>query len=181
MLVNALQTVDNQRRLYISDFTLFVLDECHHCGQKHPYEILMKMVREYVKKIDKQKLDNEKPQVVGLTASIGTRRGETPAAVTKHIFQLCVNMLATQISTIRNADNLFELYKYVNPPDDDIKPASRPKNDLFRDQIYKLVEQVIEYIYPDLVTAKANIDRLVSIEVVTLTNMFIFRRTLTLT
>lgn len=77
MLVNSLRSIDENTRLYISDFTLFVLDECHHTGQKHPYEELMKMVRKFVGDGSK----SENPQVVGLTASIGTRKAQNTEQV----------------------------------------------------------------------------------------------------
>lgn len=65
MLVNLLQNVNQHRRLYVADFSLFVLDECHHCGAKHPYEIMMKIVRQYTEETKKYNLNREIPQVIG--------------------------------------------------------------------------------------------------------------------
>ncbi|KAI6190559.1 Type III restriction enzyme [Aphelenchoides bicaudatus] len=160
MLVNMLESLDKNRRLYISDFTLFVLDECHHCGQSHPYEVLMQKVRKHVGSIDENKYVGEKPQVVGLTASIGTRKGTNWEAVKDHILELCVKMLATQISTVRNPKNLNELYSLVNPPEDEIISAKYLKDDAFNNMICQLIEQVIIEIRPDIETAKATIDKL---------------------
>lgn len=82
VLVNLLTSVNRNRRLYISDFTLFVLDECHHCDSKHPYELMMHMVRDFTEGKPKEM----HPQVVGLTASIGTKGGVDASQVEKHIF-----------------------------------------------------------------------------------------------
>lgn len=72
MLVNLLQNVNKNRRLYVADFSLFVLDECHHCGAKHPYEIMMKLVRQYTDETNKYKLDRHIPQVTLRTACTNT-------------------------------------------------------------------------------------------------------------
>ena len=50
------------QKIYLDDFTLFVFDECHHTDSNHPYNVLMGFVR----------ASEYKPQVVGLTASVGS-------------------------------------------------------------------------------------------------------------
>lgn len=42
---NCLQSVRREDRLFISDFSLLILDECHHTCEKHPYAQLMTMIR----------------------------------------------------------------------------------------------------------------------------------------
>ncbi|TKR82861.1 hypothetical protein L596_016535 [Steinernema carpocapsae] len=49
-------------RIYISDFTLFIFDECHHCDSNHPYRKITKRISAF---------EGKKPHVVGLTASVG--------------------------------------------------------------------------------------------------------------
>lgn len=49
------------QKIYITDFTMFIFDECHHCNEQHPYNVLMDQVR----------VSSYQPQIVGLTASVG--------------------------------------------------------------------------------------------------------------
>ena len=62
IFVNMLLSPLKKQKIYAEDFTLMIFDECHHCAQQHPYNIVMTNVRK----------SSVKPQVVGLTASVGT-------------------------------------------------------------------------------------------------------------
>jgi len=55
-------------------------------------------------------------QVVGLTASPGAGSANNREAAAEHILELCANMDATDISTIRNEKNILELIRYANKP-----------------------------------------------------------------
>jgi ATP-dependent RNA helicase DHX58 len=84
MIVNLMESVSKDRHIYITDFTLYVLDECHHCMSKHPYEIMMRKVRNFID--DPKNPKRKHPQVVGLTASLGTNQGNTTEQVEQHIY-----------------------------------------------------------------------------------------------
>ena len=57
-----LQSPLKSQRIYLTDFTLMIFDECHHCAERHPYNVVMDYVRNAT----------IKPQIVGLTASTGS-------------------------------------------------------------------------------------------------------------
>ena len=66
MFVNMLSTPLRKQKLYTTDFTLMIFDECHHCASNHPYNIIMENVRK----------SEIRPQIVGLTASVGTGKAQ---------------------------------------------------------------------------------------------------------
>lgn len=55
-------------------------------------------------------------QVVGLTASTGAGHAMNKRMAADHILELCANLAAAKISTVRNIENVEELNKYVNKP-----------------------------------------------------------------
>ncbi|VDN08306.1 unnamed protein product [Thelazia callipaeda] len=121
IFINLLKSVRREDRLYFTDFTLFVFDECHHCDGEHPYNVLMRMLHRF---------DGPKPQIVGLTASLplGAGRANVEAAL-DHMMDLCAKLSAHSISTVRkHVDNLRH---HVKPPVDEIRRAFRPEFDNF--------------------------------------------------
>ena len=71
LLVNLMSSVHRSERVNVCDFTLMIFDECHHCGKNHPYELLMRQVRAYAAEAEAD-ATRSKPQIIGLTASLGT-------------------------------------------------------------------------------------------------------------
>ena len=57
-------------------------------------------------------------QVIGLTASPGVGQATDQMMAVDHILELCANMAATKISTVRDAENLRELDSLVNKPNE---------------------------------------------------------------
>jgi len=53
-------------------------------------------------------------QVIGLTASPGAGNANSVEMAAEHILELCANMDAVDISTIRKGQNLAEMMKYTN-------------------------------------------------------------------
>ncbi|GMT19049.1 hypothetical protein PFISCL1PPCAC_10346 [Pristionchus fissidentatus] len=117
LLINCLQSVRREDRLFISDFSLLILDECHHTDERHPYAQLMSIVR---------KAKGDTPQVVGMTASLGIgKKGlQNVDLGVSHVKKLLARMGATSLSTV--VKNLSELNRHVNRPSDCIEEASRP-------------------------------------------------------
>jgi ERCC4-related helicase len=158
MFYNLLTALSKSQRLYVSDFTLLVLDECHHCTMKHPYEVVMSLVRDYYEKSHRA----DKPQVIGLTASLGTdKRLYDPEQTEKKILRLCVRMLAKQISSVRSKENLEELHRHVNLPNDEIIRVRRPQTEEFRRAISQSVDELVKKIEPIVERVKQKVDRLV--------------------
>jgi len=57
-------------------------------------------------------------QVVGLTASPGVGQATNQKMAVEHILELCANMAAAKISTVRDPLNLQELARFENKPMD---------------------------------------------------------------
>ncbi|KAK7473368.1 hypothetical protein BaRGS_00035416 [Batillaria attramentaria] len=67
-LVEAIQA----NEVLITDFSLIVLDECHHAIRKHPYKALMDHYMDV--KFAKDTKQSHLPQIIGLTASPGLEK-----------------------------------------------------------------------------------------------------------
>jgi len=52
-------------------------------------------------------------QVVGLTASPGAGSARTVEMAIEYILELCANMDTTEISTVRDRENLAEMMKHI--------------------------------------------------------------------
>ncbi|CAF0782585.1 unnamed protein product [Didymodactylos carnosus] len=87
-------------------FDLIVIDECHHCYSDHP---VMDMMRRY----HQLKVQGDYvPQIMGLTASVGTNKGNG----FEHLVQLCANLDSLYVCAIENDRELEELRKSTNTP-----------------------------------------------------------------
>ncbi|KAI6211687.1 hypothetical protein M3Y96_00460500 [Aphelenchoides besseyi] len=158
LLLNMMSSVYKNERVYVSDFTLIVFDECHHCGaNNHPYQHLMQLVREY-----RKQSKNKPPQVVGLTASLGTGSSTymDPNATEQHMLGLCVRMMAEQISTIHSAEALAELECYVNPPIDTIESVKRQTNDTYNEWLCECIRSVTQIARPFIQYAREHVEDL---------------------
>ncbi|KAL3089999.1 hypothetical protein niasHS_006451 [Heterodera schachtii] len=137
ILINMMNSVLESERLYLADFTLIVFDECHHCDKGHPYKMIMDQLAE----LDAKNWTGKRPQIVGLTASLGV--GDTSwdmAACRRHMLTLCANLRAETISSVRHQlDNLKE---YVTPPVDRVEKVSRPTNNEFVEAIKSCMAEI---------------------------------------
>ncbi|CAJ0572925.1 unnamed protein product, partial [Mesorhabditis spiculigera] len=108
LLINMLKSVRRAERIYLCDLTMVMLDECHHTTKESAYNVLMDMVHQY---------KHTKPQIVGLTASLGTGgMTNNPENVCEYIYRLCGAMNCQRLSTVQKYKD--ELNKYVQLPDD---------------------------------------------------------------
>ncbi|GMR42139.1 hypothetical protein PMAYCL1PPCAC_12334, partial [Pristionchus mayeri] len=117
ILINLLESVRKGERLFVSDMTMLILDECHHCCSNHPYAQLMSIIRGWE--------HPSKPQIVGLTASLGVGKDGTlqEDSAYDHVVSLLARMTATSISTVVMHEK--ELQTHVQLPVDDIKDVRR--------------------------------------------------------
>uniref|UniRef100_A0A915MFK3 RNA helicase n=1 Tax=Meloidogyne javanica TaxID=6303 RepID=A0A915MFK3_MELJA len=133
ILINMLESILRSERVYFADFTLMIFDECHHATKLHPYKILMEM-------LEKSKL-TEKPQIVGLTASMGV--GDTSLDINacyQHMLNLCSNLHSETISTVRHQlDNLKTVTR-----------VKRPANDPFLDYVERVMYKIENEMKPHL-------------------------------
>ncbi|KAF7634718.1 hypothetical protein Mgra_00005866 [Meloidogyne graminicola] len=141
ILINMLESILRSERVYFADFTLMIFDECHHTVKLKFLNILMEM-------LESSNLI-EKPQIVGLTASMGV--GDTSLdikACYEHMLTLCSNLHSDTISTVRH--QLDNLKSHVMPPVDYVHRVKRPKEDLFLDYIERVMFQIEKDMKPYL-------------------------------
>uniref|UniRef100_A0A915Q2H1 RNA helicase n=1 Tax=Setaria digitata TaxID=48799 RepID=A0A915Q2H1_9BILA len=140
IFINLLKSIRRDDRLYFTDFSLFIFDECHHCDGDHPYNVLMRMLHRF---------DGTKPQIIGLTASLplGAGRANVEAAL-DHMLNLCSKLSAHSISTVRK--HMENLRYYVRPPVDDIKRAHRPEFNSFSQSLEICMRKIESAIRPEL-------------------------------
>ncbi|XP_040216264.1 antiviral innate immune response receptor RIG-I [Rana temporaria] len=131
----------------LSIFTLMIFDECHNTIGNHPYNVLM------FKYLD-QKLDSpgqKLPQIVGLTASVGTGKSRCAAEAVEYISKLCSSLDIECISTVK--ESLEELRKVVYKPEKFVHEARCRMDDPFAkimSEIMTEIEQMAKSVYPNL-------------------------------
>uniref|UniRef100_A0A914PBQ3 Uncharacterized protein n=1 Tax=Panagrolaimus davidi TaxID=227884 RepID=A0A914PBQ3_9BILA len=98
-------------RISLDVFTLIILDEVHHTNKKHSYNGLMKEYHR-CKYGDSNFPSRSMPQVVGLTASLGSpKRTENVEEVIKYIINKCANFDAISYTIVTK--NTAELYSKI--------------------------------------------------------------------
>ncbi|KAL3863069.1 hypothetical protein ACJMK2_004847 [Sinanodonta woodiana] len=93
----------------ITQFSLLIFDECHHCHDDHAYNKIMQLYRDI--KLTPGADTSSLPQVIGLTASVGVGKANDVAQAKRYILKLMANLDADLISTV--TENLDELQQYV--------------------------------------------------------------------
>ncbi|KAK0393789.1 hypothetical protein QR680_000402 [Steinernema hermaphroditum] len=140
LFMNMLKSPKRNDRLNISDFTMFVFDECHHCDREHPYKILMDMVHE---------ASGPPPQIIGLTASVGVGSSNTSVeGCMSHMLKICVNLSAETVSTVRRAKE--DLIKHVVPPIDSIERAVRQSDSPFIHRLLAFMTELQQHLENEL-------------------------------
>uniref|UniRef100_A0A8C8RFD0 RNA helicase n=1 Tax=Pelusios castaneus TaxID=367368 RepID=A0A8C8RFD0_9SAUR len=126
-------------------FTLIIFDECHNTTGNHPYNVLMTSYLDLKFDLAAKQL----PQIVGLTASVGTGSAKTLEETIEYICTLCACLDIQVISTVR--ENKEELEKIVYKPQKSFRlVGNRPQN-RFVDIISVLMaetEALARKIYP---------------------------------
>lgn len=98
----------------ITDFSLIIIDECHHALKQHPYAQIMQY---YLSKKMTQSVEasSNLPQIVGLTASPGAGGGVKVEAVCENLLDLCAQMDAVGgIHIVKRHKE--ELYHHTKQP-----------------------------------------------------------------
>lgn len=128
-----------RKEVKMTDFSLLVLDECHHLGRgKHAYTVLMNLYMNA--KFDPDIKTASLPQVIGLTASPGIGTGGTLFSATTYIQEICYSMDIEKICTVKQHSK--ELERYVNEPNHEIHTCQKRKRDGFK----KIVEELMKII-----------------------------------
>ncbi|XP_012584832.1 PREDICTED: interferon-induced helicase C domain-containing protein 1 isoform X2 [Condylura cristata] len=125
----------------LSDFSLIIIDECHHTNKEAVYNNIM---RRYLE----QKLKNHKlgkpmfplPQILGLTASPGVGEAKKQAKAEEHILKICANLDAFTIKTVK--ENIVQLKDQIKEPCKKLAIADDPREDPFKDKILEIMTEI---------------------------------------
>ncbi|KAL3863245.1 hypothetical protein ACJMK2_005010 [Sinanodonta woodiana] len=109
ILVNSLESKSVKS---LSEFTLLIVDECHHTKKEDAYNKLMRI---YLTDLERKNIKNL-PQVVGLTASIGVGKSSTVDEAVNYILGIMANMDVYKLSTVQKYRQ--DLEKHVSVPKD---------------------------------------------------------------
>ncbi|XP_052070219.1 antiviral innate immune response receptor RIG-I-like isoform X6 [Mytilus californianus] len=95
----------------IAEFTLIILDECHHTYDNSNYNELMAYYRKakYGEKL------SSLPQILGLTASPGTKKAKDLNSAKHHLRTVMTNLAVSKLSIVKR--NEEELLQYTTIPE----------------------------------------------------------------
>ncbi|NXU00015.1 IFIH1 protein, partial [Buphagus erythrorhynchus] len=121
------------------NFSLIIIDECHHTQKEGVYNNIM---RRYLKeKMKNRKLAKEnkplipQPQILGLTASPGVGGATSYSKAEEHILKICANLDACRIMTVE--EHASQLKNQVKEPS--------KKTDPFKERITEIMREIQNY------------------------------------
>ncbi|NWX98149.1 IFIH1 protein, partial [Nothoprocta ornata] len=129
------------------DFSLIIIDECHHTQKEGVYNNIM---RRYLKeKMKNRKLAKEnnslipQPQILGLTASPGVGGATSNMKAVEHILKICANLDACRIMTVE--EHVSQLRNQVKEPYKKTVIADDKRRDPFREKIIDIMKDIQNY------------------------------------
>ncbi|XP_022094381.1 probable ATP-dependent RNA helicase DDX58 isoform X2 [Acanthaster planci] len=139
ILLNELKgTKDDNERMELSSIGLLIFDECHHCQKGDPYNRIMAYYRD-------MKLSSPatpRPQVLGLTASMGVGKASTAYEAEYHIMKMCANLDAEEICMVQDPRNQEELRQIRDKPEEDIFEVPGRKNNGFVQEVHGIMAKI---------------------------------------
>lgn len=128
----------------LSDFSLIIIDECHHTNKEAVYNNIM---RHYLKqKLKNKRLEKEHkpviplPQILGLTASPGVGGANKQAKAEEHILKICANLDASTIQTVK--ENIGQLKDQIKEPCKKFAIADDTRKDPFKDKLLEIMTKI---------------------------------------
>ncbi|XP_064020157.1 interferon-induced helicase C domain-containing protein 1 isoform X1 [Pogoniulus pusillus] len=149
ILENSLRnaSVEDEDSVRLADFSLIIIDECHHTQKEGVYNNIM---RRYLKeKIKNKKRAKEnkplipQPQILGLTASPGVGGAKSHSKAEEHILKICANLDASRIMTVE--EHASQLQNQVKEPYKKIVIADDKRKDPFRERITEIMTDIQNY------------------------------------
>ncbi|KAL8570809.1 hypothetical protein ACOMHN_006958 [Nucella lapillus] len=139
------------KELRLRDFSLIVLDECHHVALgRHAYRVLMDLYMDLKHQPQGAQYLQEKeeegatasmlPQVIGLTASPDVGPAKTEAAAETHIREMCFAMDVDNISVPRIHQQ--QLQDCTNQPQHEMHTCPPRKKDGFKKTVERLMHHI---------------------------------------
>nr|WOF00804.1 DExH-box helicase 58 [Osteobrama belangeri] len=137
ILENALISMEEEKHVELTDFTLLVIDECHHTQKESVYN---KIMGRYVEK--KVRKEGNLPQILGLTASPGTGGNRTLDKAVEHVLQICANLDSVIVST-KNFTPVLQ--KVVPKPKKQYDIVEKRAMDPFGDHLKAMMLMIHEF------------------------------------
>ncbi|XP_071667077.1 interferon-induced helicase C domain-containing protein 1 isoform X2 [Patagioenas fasciata] len=138
---------EDEEGVHLSDFSLIIIDECHHTQKEGVYNNIM---RRYLKeKMKNRKLAKEnkpltpQPQILGLTASPGVGGATSNSKAEEHILKICANLDACRIMTVE--EHASQLKNQVKEPYKKTVIADDKRRDPFRERITEIMTDIQNY------------------------------------
>ncbi|XP_061873733.1 ATP-dependent RNA helicase DHX58 [Colius striatus] len=138
ILQNALLSAEEDTHVELTDFSLLVIDECHHTHKEAVYN---KIMLSYLQR--KLSGQRELPQVLGLTASPGTGGATSEKEAVEHILQICANLDIEKIASVQ--EEVQQLQSHVPQPRKQYDLCQERAQDPFAEQLKKVMEQIHQY------------------------------------
>ncbi|XP_055984180.1 ATP-dependent RNA helicase DHX58 [Sorex fumeus] len=139
LLQMALSSQEQEEHVELNDFSLLVVDECHHTHKGTVYNVILSRYLEQ-KLCGVQRL----PQVLGLTASPGTGGASTLKGAIEHILQLCANLDTQHIMSPQKS--LPELQEHNHQPCKKYDLCHSRSQDPFGDMLKNLMDQIHDHV-----------------------------------
>ncbi|XP_021351820.1 probable ATP-dependent RNA helicase DHX58 isoform X2 [Mizuhopecten yessoensis] len=134
-------------------FSMLVFDECHHTRKNEPYNQIMK----YYRKLP-QDSAVKRPQILGLTASVGTERACNVDGAEKSILDLMARMNVHKIATPRI--NREEYTQFVPEPKKHSEVMKDRTTDPMRDTIEGAMDRLETWLQDKLLDLDKNVHKL---------------------
>ncbi|XP_066554515.1 ATP-dependent RNA helicase DHX58 [Amia ocellicauda] len=142
ILENALNNTEKEKHVELTDFTLLIIDECHHTQKDAVYN---KIMERYVSR--KLRGLGGLPQVLGLTASPGTGGNKTFDGAKQHVLQICANLDASAIMSCKV--HVEDLEKKVPKPRKQYDIVNDREEDPFGDKLKEIMRRIHDYMDVD--------------------------------
>ncbi|KAJ7345706.1 hypothetical protein JRQ81_001656 [Phrynocephalus forsythii] len=149
ILENALQNADtdDEEGVQLSEFSLMIIDECHHTQKGAVYNDIMRRYliqkRKNQKRCKQGKPQIPQPQILGLTASPGVGGAQNASKAVEHILKICANLDAEGIMTVQ--EHTSQLNNQVKEPFKKFEIADDKKKDPFKEELIDIMMKIQEY------------------------------------
>ncbi|KAM6436782.1 ATP-dependent RNA helicase DHX58 isoform 2-T5 [Liasis olivaceus] len=146
ILYNALTHQEEEMRVELTDFSLVVIDECHHT---HKGTVYNKIMEDYLD--HKLKGQQGLPQILGLTASLGTGSANSLEAAKNHILEICANLDTEKIMSADKHKPSLDIHVPCPKKQYDL---SEPRlQDPFGEKLKEIMTQICSYLnVPNMTT-----------------------------